>query len=128
MKIKIEIDTANSAFGCGESHDFAALNYELKRVLGSARGAAVRHSRSTALAAEAVLFDSNGNRCGWVRTDPESERAESPRFTSFRHGDTRSAKPAAGAVCPRCGESAARSNIGETCSACGAGIVARVRS
>jgi len=125
MKLTIKVLTDNAAFGtCGS--DRAG---ELRAVLVKA-GEAIDRNRHESLDWESVLFDTNGSSCGIIRGIFEVPRSEmiarnSELAKAVRLG---AARIRAGAGCLRCGEAAARSDIGETCSACGAGIVERVRS
>jgi len=66
MKARIEIDTSNAAFEDNASELFAVAERAVFAIL--------RMEESSALDAESVLFDSNGNRCGFARVEfTESE-------------------------------------------------------
>ncbi len=87
MKITITIITDNDAFGGLASYGFSALDYELKRVMASARGSAVMaFRRSRSLDSEAVLFDSNGASCGVCRCAFNDDEKQNEREFNARHG------------------------------------------
>lgn len=69
MRIIIQIDTENDAFSAAPWYDCRTFETELRRVLDKATDAAVRHRRRLTQDAEAMLFDINGNRCGFMRTE-----------------------------------------------------------
>ena len=123
MRITIDFETCNDSFA-------QDLNGELGYLLAFARSYITVAIESGSGDFECKLPDSFGNSCGSLRgIEPVSRQEMIARSAELAKAVRCGAERIrSGAGCLRCGEAAERHTIGETCSACGAGVVERVRS